>query len=111
MIKITIERRQADDAIIAFQAEGHAHFADYGNDIVCAGVSAVTFGTVNAIMKLTECKPEVKMKESGWFAMRLPESAKDRWPQIQLLLESMVVMLETIQASYGDHVQIIIKGG
>ena len=33
--------------------DGHANHGEYGHDIVCAGASAVLFGSVNAIMGLT----------------------------------------------------------
>ena len=33
--------------------DGHADHGDYGHDIVCAGASAVLFGSVNAIMGLS----------------------------------------------------------
>lgn len=106
MIEITIVRRYSDSAVTAFKVIGHANFADYGNDIVCAGVSAVTFGTVNAVEKLTGYEPEVEMQDSGWFAVRISESQADNWPNTQLILESMVVMLETIEDSYSEHVKI-----
>ncbi len=33
--------------------DGHADHGEYGHDIVCAGASAVLFGSVNAIIGLT----------------------------------------------------------
>ena len=33
--------------------DGHANHGEYGHDIVCAGASAVLFGSVNAILGLT----------------------------------------------------------
>jgi uncharacterized protein YsxB (DUF464 family) len=44
----------------------------------------------------------------------LPESEKFKASQVQLLLESMVVMLQTIQESYSDYITIdtiYSKGG
>lgn len=108
MIQITINRRDFDSAIMAFKVVGHAEFAEYGNDIVCAGVSAVTFGTVNAIERLTGYEPEVQMQDSGWFSVRISESLQEEVrDQVNLLLEAMVVMLETIQDSYGDYVALL----
>lgn len=114
MIEITIERRKSDSTITAFKVTGHAEYAAYGNDIVCAGVSAVTFGTVNAIEKLTGCKLEIEMEDSGWFAARITDLTDEQVSEkLQLLLEAMVVMLETIQHSYNDYVDLITlqRGG
>ena len=51
MIKVTINRTESG-LIQSFTMSGHADFAEHGQDIVCAGVSAVSFGAVNAIMAL-----------------------------------------------------------
>lgn len=106
MITITITRRSSDRGIVSFAAEGHAKFAKPGKDIVCAGVSAVTVGTVNAIEALTDTQLPYTVR-NGWLQSAVPEtgdSAADA--KIQLLLESMIVMLDTIQQSYGKFVVI-----
>lgn len=108
MIKITIVRDQAPErGITAFKVDGHADYAAHGEDIVCAGVSAVTFGTVNAIEALTGCKLDITMQDSGFIEAKLPRiQTGHTHEQVRLLLESMVVMLDTIKQSYGDYVTI-----
>lgn len=106
MIQITIERELNTRRIAAFTIEGHAQYAKHGKDIVCAGVSAVSVGTVNAIEKLTGVQLPAQMK-NGWLSSNIPESlGKETNEKLQLLLESMVVMLETISNSYGKYVVI-----
>lgn len=46
MIKVDIELRE-DEALI--RMEGHAGYADPGKDIVCAGVSTLTYSLLNVI--------------------------------------------------------------
>ncbi len=55
---------------VGFSAEGHALTAPYGKDLVCAGVSAVLLGGINAFdeegglsYKVEEGKIEVLFKE------------------------------------------------
>jgi uncharacterized protein YsxB (DUF464 family) len=48
MISITINRTESD-SIQSFEISGHAFFANRGKDIVCAGVSAVSVGAINAV--------------------------------------------------------------
>lgn len=106
MIRVQIERSEANDAILSFRVEGHAQYADPGQDIVCAGVSAVTVGTVNAIEKLTGVVLDSRMK-NGFIRSRIPvELPQAQKEQVQLLLESMVVMLLTIEESYGDFIAV-----
>ncbi|PZD94129.1 ribosomal-processing cysteine protease Prp [Paenibacillus sambharensis] len=106
MISITLTRRAADKRILSFAVEGHAEYAKPGKDIVCAGVSAVTVGTVNSIEALTGLELPASMR-NGWLQSDIPstgvEASDDK---VQLLLESMVVMLQTISESYGKYVVI-----
>jgi len=43
-----------DGEITGFRAEGHAGFAEAGEDIVCAAITALINNTVNSINELTE---------------------------------------------------------
>ncbi|MCL6456488.1 MAG: ribosomal-processing cysteine protease Prp [Gorillibacterium sp.] len=106
MIRVLIERSKADDVILSFQVEGHANYANLGKDIVCAGVSTVTVGTVNAIEKLTGVVMDSRMK-NGFLRSRIPTDLLHvKREQVQLLLESMVVMLLNIEESYGEFIAV-----
>lgn len=104
---ITIEIvRSADGRIRQFTVSGHAGYDKPGKDIVCAGVSAVTVGAVNAIEALTGIVPDAQMRD-GWLHARLAETQDaERDKQAQLLLEGMTVSLATIASSYEQYVQI-----
>jgi uncharacterized protein YsxB (DUF464 family) len=98
--------RQKDGSIRGFEVKGHANYAKHGEDIVCAGVSTVTVGTVNSLEALTGTVMDSRMND-GFLSAYLPsDGMKDRGPQAQLLLESMVVMLNSISESYGKYIQI-----
>ena len=105
MIIVSILRRK-DNGIDGFRIEGHANFAKAGRDIVCAGVSSITVGTVNSIEKLLGITMDSQMK-SGFLNAKLPPDLQPEVAeQAQLLLSSMVVMLESIEQSYGKYIKI-----
>lgn len=105
MIIVSVLRRQ-DHGIIGFEVEGHAGYAKSGEDIVCAGVSAVTVGTVNSIEELTGIVMDSKMK-NGFLSASLPSVIPpEALERAELLLASLVVMLRTIEDSYGKYIQI-----
>ncbi|MEI7025248.1 ribosomal-processing cysteine protease Prp [Paenibacillus sp. y28] len=109
MIRVEVRRAAADRSIVSFRVEGHADFAVAGKDIVCAGVSAVTVGTVNAIEALLDIELPCEM-ENGLLDVSVPAGIEaNRYQQTQLLLESMVVMLQSIQESYGKYIRITEK--
>jgi uncharacterized protein YsxB (DUF464 family) len=104
MIRVTIDRAE-DGRIRAFTLLGHADYSEPGQDIVCAGVSAVSFGTVNAIESLLKLELVCDTDEKdGLFKAVIPslsDPATDE--KLQLLLDSMVVMLQSIEESYGEY--------
>ncbi len=50
MIQILVTRNEHGH-VSAFEISGHAESGPYGHDLVCAAVSAVSFGSVNAVMQ------------------------------------------------------------
>jgi uncharacterized protein len=109
MINITINRSETG-LIQSFSMSGHALFANHGSDIVCAGASAVSFGAINAIHELTGTTPEIEQDEEGFLNCRLPDHiSKSVQDNIQLLLEGMVISLQTIEEQYGEHIKITFK--
>jgi uncharacterized protein len=106
MINVLITRASGSDAIVGFEVKGHAGYARRGEDIVCAGVSAVTVGTVNSIESLTGVTMDTSMK-NGFLSGTLGSvEDSELSAKVQLLLESMVVMLSNIAESYGKYIQI-----
>ncbi|MCQ6278250.1 ribosomal-processing cysteine protease Prp [Bacillus sp. EB600] len=109
MIEITITRTDSDK-IQAFEISGHAFFAKRGKDIVCAGVSAVSVGAINAVHALTGVTPVIEHREDGFLRCTIPEKLpEDIFEKVQLLLEGMVISLQTIEEEYGKNLTITFK--
>ena len=99
MTRITIYRNQ-DNLYTGFDCVGHAGFADAGEDVVCAGVSALVINTINSIDALTQEKFSLETEEEhGEILFRLiSPSEHDSY----LLLQSMVLGLQGIMNQYGN---------
>ena len=85
---------------------GHANFDEYGKDIVCAGVSAITVGGLNAVAKaynndLTKFK--VEMSE-GYTSLNVLDIEK---PEVQTILETLEIQFKTIEETYSKYIKII----
>ncbi len=110
MIRIVIKKTPLGE-IRSFTMDGHADFGKHGQDIVCAGASAVSFGSINAIISLTGINPEIDLAQNGGslrFAVpdQIPEEKKN---QVQLLLKAMVISLQTIERDYKKYIRITFK--
>lgn len=105
-----------DRKIVSVEVKGHANFDKSGKDLVCAAVSAITIGTMNAIEVLTSINLNPKVDE-GFMFVSLAEVHPDsdnRLTNIHYSLESMIVMLHTIQEAYPAYLSIrtsYSKGG
>ena len=109
MINVTFDAPQ--EWITSFTMSGHADFAKKGSDIVCAGASAVSFGTVNAIMSLTDVSPEIEQgKDGGYLRCVIPENiSAQSQEKVQLLLNAMLISLQTIERDYGKYMKVTLN--
>lgn len=109
MVRVEI-RRKPDGTITGFRMTGHAEFAEAGKDIVCAGVSAVAIGTVNAAEALLGIRLVNGTPERGTLVASVPDGTEGRRGEdLQLMLESMVHMVKDIEANYGAYVRVTEK--
>lgn len=110
MIQVAIEENSSGQ-VRSFEMKGHAEFAENGKDLVCAGASAVSFGAVNAIMVLTNITPDIQQGQDGGFLkVSFPQNlTSEKNEQVQLLVQAMIVSLQTIEQDYAQHIKITFK--
>src|SRR5690625_5018291 len=111
MINVSIFREH--QKITSFEISGHAESGPYGYDLVCAGVSAVSFGTINAILKICEIDLNIEQADQGGYLfVSIPRLVcETKMEKAQLLLEGMLISLETIEREYSKFINIETKLG
>ena len=99
---------KSDNQYKGFESIGHAGFAEEGLDIICSAVSALTINAVNSIDAFAEDDVEVEQAEDGGFLrVRFPKALSDR---AALLMDSLVLGIESIQADYGnEYITLLIE--
>lgn len=101
MITVTIVRDN-NRAITGFAVSGHAKTAPHGQDIVCAGVSALVQSAIMGIERHLGREFELGQDDGG-LTMRLAGSADSLTDAI---LETMLLGLTEIAKRYPKNVQI-----
>ena len=97
MIKIVIKKSNGE---FLLEAKGHANSAEYGKDLVCAAVSAILTGGINAISDKSNF--EIKLDEGYSLIKSLDKvNQKD-----EIILQTIEVQLKTIEESYDKFIQI-----
>lgn len=110
MIKATIYTDKSS-YIRRYKISGHANYAEYGSDIVCAAISALTqtilISLVNVI-GLEEKKIHYIIDENdGFLDVTLPKDIKaTKLYETQILLKTLVVGIESIIENYPGYINL-----
>ena len=102
----TVRFRTEGNRVTGFDSAGHSGYAEEGEDIVCAAVSALSQTAVNALEAVAGVEPEVIVR-SGFLSARLPKGlrAKQRYAA-EIILRSVRQGLEDIAKAYPDLVKV-----
>lgn len=100
MIRITIT--QKNNKIDSLEIKGHANFAEYGKDLVCAGVSAISVGGLNALATLNDKNIELKMSDGYILIRNTSQNA-----EAQTILNTIIIQLQTVKEIQKDYIKII----
>ena len=108
MINITFHKTRAGE-YRDFICEGHAGFAAYGEDIVCAAVSALVINTVNSLDEITDEAMEVVIDEKrGMIRCLFTDQTLQETSRV--LMDSLVLGLSRIEEQYGKkHCRLHFK--
>lgn len=105
MIKIVFDR-DAEGRILGFMAEGHAGYADAGEDIVCAAVSAVLQTAVIGLQDVLHVELDLFM-DHGDMKVKLPKDISPKQAEGAIVLfETMRLGLESIAMDREEYVII-----
>ncbi|MCI9568795.1 MAG: ribosomal-processing cysteine protease Prp [Lachnospiraceae bacterium] len=97
MIQVTI-LRDRDKWTKGIRICGHAGYAEYGQDVICAAVSALALNMANSVDSFTEDTFYANVEENGVFEFSFPETISS---ESQLLMKSLILGLENIRDTYG----------
>ena len=98
---LTYQVKKNLDSITTIKVNGHALFARYGNDIVCASVSTAIIVTLNAIESLgLKDKIDFELKE-GKFNLRVVCQDND----INALLKNLEFTLNDLRIQYPKNLK------
>lgn len=100
MIQVVIKKK--NQQILEIKVSGHANSAEYGKDLVCAGVSTATTGIANALVQRGFLDLGTIDLREGFVYIKVNQYEKD----IQVVLETFEVILETIEESYSQYMKI-----
>lgn len=99
MVKVWVKRKDA--YIDEIEIKDHSGYAKSGQDLVCAGVSSIGIGMLNALDQLVPDMCELQIDEA-YIKIKTKQSDE----VVQLLLKAMLIQLSTMQESYQTYITI-----
>ena len=95
------------DRITGFSISGHSGYAEAGQDIVCAAISAVVTMAEATINDVCGAKAKVRVKdEQARITLTLPVSC-DEEETVQAVLAGMMLTLCSLRDDYPDYIEVL----
>ena len=107
MIRLCVEKDK-DGRYMGFVCSGHAGYGEYGQDIVCAGVSALVLTIANSLEAYTPDRIRTETgEEDGRIACRLEAPASEK---AALLFDTLVLGCQSILSTYGtEYIEVTFR--
>lgn len=105
---IEVRFMHVHDQKAGFEITGHAGYAAFGSDIVCAAVSVLAINTVNSLEELANIHPLIEDdSENGGYLhveLKITDLSNHR---AQLLLASFELGISSVVGNYQKYIKIV----
>ena len=96
-----------DGRITGFTVSGHSGYAEAGQDIVCAAISAVVAMVEATVNDVCGAKAKVRVKEEdARITLTLP-AVCDEEESVQAVLAGMLLYLCNLRDDYPDYIEVL----
>ncbi len=104
MTEITVFRSRG--RIAGFKANGHTGYAASGEDIVCSALSALTQTAVMGLTEYLGLRVAHEIKEGSLTCMLDKGISDDEWKGAEIILETMLLGLKSIEGNYCGYLRL-----
>ena len=96
-----------NERITGFSVSGHSGYAEAGQDILCAAITAAVTLTEATINDVCGGKAKVRVKEQdARITLTLPASCEEE-DSIQAALTGLMVYLIGLRDDYSDYIEVL----
>ncbi|OCN03667.1 hypothetical protein A4S06_04715 [Erysipelotrichaceae bacterium MTC7] len=99
MVKVNIDTNAGQITKVVIQ--GHADSAKHGQDLVCAGVSSIAVGVLNALHAMDENACSLEMNDAFIKIVVINNTET-----VQTVLKTLYIQLKTMVENYSAYIQI-----
>ena len=96
-----------NERITGFSVSGHSGYAEAGQDIVCAAISAAVALAECTINDVCGGKAKVRVKEAdARITLTLPATCEEE-ESIQSVLAGLMLYLISLRDEYSDYIEVL----
>lgn len=97
MTKVII--KESNEFIQSLEVFDHAYYNDE-NDVVCAGISTILFGGLNALIEMGLDENDIEFADA-YIKINLNHD-----DVLQIVVKTMIIQLQTIAQQYNQYITI-----
>ena len=107
---INIKVLKKENFINQITVSGHSFYNDYGQDIVCAAISALTIGIINGLTEIAKIKEIEIIVSDGYINLKIKDNlSQENIKKSQLLLNTLFLSYQQIAEEYPNNIKLILK--
>ena len=103
MINVKFKKIAGD--LVSFKVSGHAGFDEYNRDIVCSGVSVLTYAIINGITDVINVDADIEVRD-GFSTLSLKKHSLEDIEKCQVLMETMLLGIKSMEIQYGKYITL-----
>lgn len=92
----------SDGRISGFRISGHSDYADEGQDIVCAAVSAMSYLSANTLTEVVGASPEISV-EDGFMSLAVKKGEEEK---CEFMLRGFYLQMKELEKQYPQFLRI-----
>ncbi|EJO5346430.1 ribosomal-processing cysteine protease Prp [Clostridium botulinum] len=105
---VNVVFKKENDNIVFVNMSGHAGSTDQGYDMVCSAISAISITIANGITEILKVDPLIKQKD-GFLSIDLTSCAEEDIHKCQVLMDTMLLGVKSIEFNYGEYIKLTME--
>jgi uncharacterized protein len=102
---INVKFKKVSGNLVSFKVNGHADFDEYNRDIVCSGVSVLTYAIINGITEVVKVSADFEVRD-GFSTLSLKKQSLKDIEKCQVLMETMLLGIKSMEIQYGKYITL-----
>lgn len=106
MVNVIFNKRDRD--LVSIRMVGHAESVDEGYDMVCCAISTISQTILIGILEVLKLKITYSL-DDGFLNFSLEKLPDEDVAKCQVLMETMLLGLKSIEIGYGEYIKIEVE--